>query len=156
METGGEARHPQDAQGILGEGRGDVAQQPRLQIPEPAIGIVQLPALVFGDGVDGEIPAQQILFERHLGGGVTDEAGIALPLLALGARQGVLLLGAGVEKHRKVAADLGEPQVQHLFHSGTDHQMVPVPLGQSQQAITDRPPNQINLHAHSPSINLPR
>ena len=156
METGGEARHPQDAQGILGKGRRDMAQQPRLQILHAAVGIVQLPVLIFGDGVDGEIPAQQILLQRHLGGGMTDEACITQALFALGARQGILLLGAGVEKHRKVATNLGEPEAQHLLHGSTDHQVVSVPLRQSQQAITDRSPNQINLHAHSPSINLPR
>jgi len=103
METGGEARHPQDAQRILGKGRRDMAQQPRLQILHAAVGIVQLPILIFGDGVDGEIPAQQILLQRHLGGGMADEAGVTLPLLALGARQGVLLLGFNPNRRSRTA-----------------------------------------------------
>jgi len=115
---------------------------------------VQLSLFIFGDGIDGEIPAQQVLLQRHLGGSIADEAGIALPLLALGAGQGVLLLGLGVQKHGEVAADLGKAQRQHLRHSGTDHQVIPVTLRQPQQAIPNRPSDQINLHAHSPSINL--
>ncbi|MNT36659.1 hypothetical protein D3C72_1727590 [compost metagenome] len=133
-----------------------MAQQPRLQIGHAAVRIVQLPVLIFGDGVDGEIPAQQVLLQRHLGGGVAHEAGVTLPLFALGAGQGILLLGLGVEKHREVAADLGEPQRQHLRHSGAHHQVIPVALRQAQQAIPNRPPNQISLHAQSPSINLSR
>lgn len=61
-----------------------------------------------------------------------------------------------MKKDRKVSAHLGESETQHLFHRGADHQVIPVTLGQSQQAIPYRPSYQINLHAHSPSINLPR
>ncbi len=112
-----------------------MAQQPLFQILDATVGIVELALIIFGDGVDGEIPAQQILLERHIGGGVADKAGVALTLFAFGTGEGILLLGFGVKKHGKVATDLGKTQRQHLFHGGTDHQMIPVALRQSQQAI---------------------
>ena len=61
LETGGEAGNPQDAQRILGKGRGDVTQHPPLQVLDAVVGIVQPTIFVLGDGIDGEIPAQQIL-----------------------------------------------------------------------------------------------
>ena len=61
VEAGGEAGDPQDAQRIFGKGGGNVAQQPFFQILDATVGIVELALIIFGDGVDGEIPAQQIL-----------------------------------------------------------------------------------------------
>ncbi len=156
VEAGGEAGHPQNAQRIFSKGGGDVAKQPLFQILDAAIGIVQLSRLILGDGVDGEIPAQQILLQRHLRRGVADEAGITATLLALGAGQRVLLLGLGVQEHGKIAAHLGKAQRQHLFHGRPDHQVIPVALRQSQQAIPHCAPNQISLQAVSPLINLSR
>ena len=153
VEAGGEAGDPQDAQRIFGKGGGDVAQQPFFQILDATVGIVELALIIFGDGVDGEIPAQQILLQRHIGGGVADKAGVALTLFAFGTGEGILLLGFGVKKHGKVATDLGKTQRQHLFHGGADHQMIPVALRQSQQAIPHCAPNQISLQTVSPVIN---
>ncbi len=112
-----------------------MAQQPLFQILNATVGVVELALIILGDGVDGEVPAQQILFQRYIGGGVADKAGVALTLFAFGTGEGILLLGFGVKKHREVTTDLGKTQRQHLLHGGADHQMIPVALRQSQQAI---------------------
>lgn len=130
-----------------------MAQQSFLQILDAAVGIMELALFIFGDGVDGEIPAQQILLQRHIGSGVADKAGVALTLLAFGTGEGMLLLGFGVKKHGKVATDLGKAQRQHLLHGGADHQIIPVALRQSQQAIPYCAPNQISLQTISPVNN---
>ena len=84
---------------------------------------------------------------------MADKAGVALTLFAFGTGEGILLLGFGVKKHGKVATDLGKAQRQHLLHGGADHQMIPVALRQSQQAIPHCAPNQISLQTVSPVIN---
>src|SRR5690554_7803952 len=89
-------RRTQYAQRILDKGCRDMAQHPGLQITETAIRIDQLALPVLGHGIDGEVATRQILLQGDVGAGMNDKAGIAMTGLALGTRQGVLLVGMGV------------------------------------------------------------
>ncbi len=149
-----EARHEpcraQYPQRILDEGRADVAQHPRLDVTRAAPGIDQRAAvLVAGDGIDGEVAALQVLFQRHRRIGVDDEAAVAAPALALGARQRVFLAGMRVQEHREVAADGLEATCLHLLLGGADHHPVAVARIQPQQPVADRAADQVGLHAPS-------
>ena len=59
-QLSGETRHPENAQRILGESRRHMAQHAGRQIRLAAVGIDE-PVAILGDGVDGEVPAGQIL-----------------------------------------------------------------------------------------------
>ena len=122
--AGGEAGDPQHAQRVFGEGRGNVAQEPCLQVALAAMGIDQAALLVFGHGVDGQVAADQVFFQGDVRAGVEGEAAVAAAALALGTRQGVFLAGFGVEKHRKIRAHRAKAQRQHLLGRGTDHDPV--------------------------------
>jgi hypothetical protein len=103
-----EARGAQHAHRILDEGAGHVSQQSPLDVAAAVERIHQAPACVLGDRIDGEVAAAQIILQRHLGTGVEGEAGIAAAALALGARQGVLLLADRVQEHREIGTDRTE------------------------------------------------
>ena len=98
-----------------------------LQIGLAAIRVMQLTRRVLGDGIDGQVPAQQILLEGHLGGGVTGKTGITVPLFAFDARQGVLLPTPGVQEDGKVPADRLVPLRQQLLGAGAHHHIVTLP-----------------------------
>ena len=56
--------------------------------------------LASGDGIDREIAPREIVFERDFGRGMNLEALVALAGLALGAREGVLLVGFRVQEEK--------------------------------------------------------
>jgi hypothetical protein len=91
-EARGEARHAQDAHRVLGEGRRHMPHHARGEVGAAAVGIDQRAAFILGNGVDGQVAAQQVVFQRHLGCGMHHEAGVARRRLALGARQRVFLV----------------------------------------------------------------
>lgn len=102
--AGGEARYAQDPQGILGERRGNVAQQARLEVCLAAVGIYYTALFVLGHGVDGQVTASQVFLQGHLGAGMEGEAAVAAPALPLGARQGVFLAALRMKEDREVGA----------------------------------------------------
>ncbi len=104
-EARGEAGDAQHAQGILGECRRHVAEDSRPQVRFAAVGIDERPVLVARHRVDREIAARQVLAERHVGRDEELEAAVAAAVLALGARQRVLLVRLRMQEHRKIAAD---------------------------------------------------
>ncbi len=101
--AGGETGDAQHAQWIFGEGRRDVTQQARLKIRAPAIGVDDLAIVVFGHGIDGQVAADQILFQGDVRCGVEGEATIAAPALAFGAGEGVFLAVRGCRNTGKSA-----------------------------------------------------
>ena len=82
------AHHPQR---ILGKGRADMAQHACLEVAHAAVRIDPCAIVGHRDRVDREIPAQQVLFQRHLGRRVDDEAAMPARGLALGTGQRVFL-----------------------------------------------------------------
>jgi predicted aminopeptidase len=123
-----------------------VAQHPLGDILLPAPGIRAVTFGVFGDGVDGEIAALQILLEGDAGIGVHLKAVIARAGLPLGARQGIFFAGLRVQEHGKVPP---HPAIAKRFHCGgrrTYHHPVTLYHGPPQKAIADGSTHQIDLH----------
>jgi hypothetical protein len=70
-EARGEARHAQDAHRVLGEGRRHMAHHARGEVGAAAVGIDERAGGIPGDGVDGQVAAQQVVFQRHPGAACT-------------------------------------------------------------------------------------
>ncbi len=122
--TRGKARHAQDAERIFRECRGDMAQKTVAQVILPAVGVDDMAVFVLGEGVNGEIAAQQILLQRYIRRGVAGESRIAGTGFPLGTRQGVLFPAFRVQKHGKIATYLLVARVEHLFRGGAHHHPV--------------------------------
>jgi hypothetical protein len=126
-----------------------VAQHAVLDVTHAAIRIDQFAGLlVAGNGIEGEVAALQVLFQRHRRVGVDHEAAVAAAGLALGARQRMFLAGIRMQEYREVLAHGAESQCFHLRLGGADHHPVPVAGHQAQQRITNRATDEIDLHAH--------
>ena len=148
--AGGEAGHAQHTQGVFGEGRGDVAQQARLEIGAPAIGVYDMPLVILGHGVDGKVAADQILFEGDVGCGVKGEAAIAAPALAFGTGQGVLLTRLGMQEDRKVGPYRAKALGSEGLGGGTHHDPVHFGDRSAEQAIAYGAAYLVDLHRKRP------
>ena len=145
-EARSEARHAQDAQRVLGEGGRHVAEEARRKVALAAAGVDQRAVLGARDRVDGEVAALQVFFERDLGRGMTDEAGVAVARLALGARERVFLAGVRMQEHREVTPDRAKAAREHLFGGAADHDPVAVLDRQPEQGVAHRPADNVGLH----------
>jgi hypothetical protein len=70
-----------------------------------AEGIDQLAIGCFGHGIDGQVAAGEIFFQRDLGRRVEGEAVVAVAGLALGTGQRVFLVRFGMQEDREILAD---------------------------------------------------
>src|SRR5712664_2241106 len=120
-EARGEARDPQDAHRVLGEGLAHMAQYAIFQIAFSTKGVYESPLLALRHGVDGQVAAPEIVLERDVGGSLHREALVAAAALPLGGRNRVLLVRLRVQEHRKVLADRLEALRDHLFRRCTDY-----------------------------------
>ncbi len=100
-----------------------------------------------GDGVDGQIAARKIFFERHFRPEFDGESAIAGRHLALEPRERVFLVSVGMQKHRKVAADLAIFQAQQLLAGAADDDPIALLDGEAEQGVPNGSANQIHLHA---------
>ena len=105
---------------VFAERRADMAQYAGAQIGDAVMRVDQFaPALLvinfLGDGVDGEIAAQQILLQRDIRRGVDGETLVAARGLALGARQRVFLMGLRMQEHREILAHRLKALPDHVF-----------------------------------------
>ena len=116
-----EAAQPQDAHGVFLEGLAHVAEHARAQVGLAAQRVDQLAIGLARNGVDGEIAAAQIVFQRHVDTGMEGEALVAVAGLALGAGERVFLFGARMQEHRKIAAHGHEAPARHILGRGADH-----------------------------------
>jgi len=130
--AGGKARHPQHPQGVFGKGVGDVAQYLVLQILQAAVGVNQIAFIIPGHGIDGEIPAHQILFKTDIRAGNKMKALVALAGFALGAGQGVFVASVWMNKHGKVAPHRAITQPAHFLRGGAHHHPVTFLPGKAQ------------------------
>ena len=120
-----------------------------LEIGLAAEGIDQRAVLVLRHRVDRQVAAQQVLLERDLGPGVEGEAAIAGRGLALGAREGVLLVRLGMEEHREVGADRLIAGREQRVDVGADENPVAVDDRQAEQCVANRAADEIALHPNS-------
>ncbi len=148
--AGGEARYAQDPQGILGERRGNVAQQARLEVGLAAVGVYYPALFVLGHGVDGQVTASQVFLQGHVGAGMEGEAAVAAPALSLGARQGVFLAALRMKEDREVGAHRAVAAGEHLVAAGTDHHPVDIGDRTAEKAIAHGAADLVNLHGNPP------
>ena len=146
-ETGGKARHAQDADRVFGKSAGDVAQYLMLQVMQPVVGVVQFATGGFGNGVDGQVSSRKVFFERNVGGGMYGKSGIAARGFALGACQCVFLFAQRMQKNWKVLADRQEPLRQHLLRRCSYHYPVVVLNRQAQPFVTHGTPDAVYMGA---------
>ena len=100
----------------------------------------------------GEVAARQVLFQRHVGRGVEDEAAVTRRGLALGARQRVFFLGFRVQEHRKVLAHRPVAGGDHLLRTGAHHHPVLLLGLQAEQGVADRTTYQIALQGEPEGV----
>ena len=96
--------------------------------------------------IDREVPSLEVLLERHLRRGEKLEAAIAMPVLALGAGQRVLLARLRVEKHGKIAADRTITRCDQHLGRRADHHPVTVTRGPPEELVADRAADTIDFH----------
>jgi hypothetical protein len=89
---------------------------------------------------------REILLQRHVGRGVKYEAPVAGRRLALGSRQGVFLVGVGMQKDREVGAHRPEAPRGHLLRAGAHHDVIAVLHGEAEQFVAHRPAHHVNAH----------
>ena len=92
-----------------------MAEHARAQVGLAAQRVDQLAIGLARNGVDGEIAAAQIVFQRHVDTGMEGEALVAVAGLALGAGERVFLFGARMQEHRKIAAHGHEAPARHIL-----------------------------------------
>ena len=142
-----EARQPQDAHRVFGERLADVAQQLCFEVAAPAVRVDQRAVLGLRHRIDRQVAARQVLLERHVGRGVESEAAVAGRRLALGAREGVLLLRLRVQEDGEVAADGRVAGGRHLIGCGPDDDPVAIDPAASEQRIAHRATDYVGSHA---------
>ena len=119
----------------------------RAHIGRAAQGVDEFAVLRLGDGVDGQVAAAQVFFQRDIAAGVERKALVAAARLALGARQRVFLFGARVQENGEVTAHRDEAAAGHVFGRGAHHDPVVIAGAQAKQGITHRPAHDIHLQA---------
>ena len=144
-KAGGEAGQTQDAHGVLAKGGADVAEDPGLDVGLSMEGIDEAAVGGSGDGVDGEVTAQQVVFQCDIRREMYGKALVAGSGLALGAGQCVFLVALGVQEDGEVLADGLKALGQHLFRRGAHHHPVPVAGGQPEQFVADGAADAVDL-----------
>ena len=147
IEARGEPCHAQYAHRVFGERRPDVTQYARFQIGNAAVRVDDFAIGVFGNRVDGEIAARQVLLQSDAGVRVKLEPVIAARGLALGARERVFLFGFGMQKHREILADRFVAELDHFFRRGADHDVIAIGYRQAEQLIAHGTADRVDFHA---------
>ena len=146
-EAGGEAGEAEDAYRIFGKGGADMPQDFGRNIALTVEGVDQRAVVSSGDGVDGQIAAGEVVFKCDVGCRMESEAVVAVAGLALGTRQGVLLVRLRVQEDREIPPDRPEAAGKHFFGRGTDDHVIAVVAGAAEQFIADSAANDENLHS---------
>src|SRR5258705_4764919 len=123
-----------------------MAQQPVFDVGSAAERIDQRAVARARHGVDCEVAARQIRFERYIRSEFHGEAAVAGCALAFGAGERVLLVRGRMQKDREVAADLLVALGGHLGGSCADHDPVAFRDRPAEQLVPNSAAYQIHLH----------
>src|SRR5690606_20628094 len=121
-------------------------QHARLDVGTAAIRVDVVAVGIARDGIDGEVPPQQVFLQRDVRRELGDEAAVAGAALALPPRQRVLLLRLRMEEHREIPAHGAIAGRRQLLGGAAHHDPVACPGFATQQLIPDRAADQIDLH----------
>ncbi len=141
-----ESRHAQYADRVFDECRRHVPQGARVDVALAAVGIDENALGGLRHGIDGEIAAREILLERHLGAELHRESAIARGDLALAAGERVLLVGVGVQEHRKVSSHFPIAELLELLPRAADDNPITLLDGKPEQPVPNGSADQIHLH----------
>ena len=170
-EAGGKPGHAQDAHRVFGEGVCHMAQHLVGQVLLTTVGVDEAGALRLlgigqghGHGVDGEVAAGEIVFERDARPGVHRKALVAGRGFSLQTGQRVFLARVRVQKHGEVAPHRQVAQVEHGLRRGAHHDPVSVAVGGRaalggsgvHQGVAHRAAHEVNVHAGSVGPGLQR
>ena len=89
---------------------------------------------------------REVILERDVGRGEELEAAIAAPVLALGARERVLVARVGMQEHREVLADRRVARREHDLRRRADDDPVAVADGASEQLVAHRAADAVDAH----------
>src|SRR5690606_16442000 len=102
--AGGKTGYPQNSQWVFGKRGRNMAKDFSVEIGSAVIGVDDSAVGGFGDGVDGQIATNQVVFKADFQPGIKTESFVALTGFALGAGQGELFTTLGMNKNRKIPA----------------------------------------------------
>ncbi len=145
-EARGEAGDPQHAQRILGERRRDVSQHAGREIAGAAVGIDQRAVGAARHRIDRQVASREVVLERHLRRREELEPAVPLAVLALGARERVLLARLRMQEHREIAAHRPVARRQHRLRRRADDDPVAVDDGTPDQFVADGSADAVDLH----------
>ena len=145
-KAGRQSRHTQQTHRVFDEGRRDMAQHFRADVGLAIERVDQGAVLSLRNGVDGQVAAQQVFFQRHLGCGVHGEALVAAAGLAFGAGKGHFFAGLWVDEDREVFAHRPVAQRLHLLRRAAHDDPVAVAVRQAQQCVAHRAAHHVALH----------
>ncbi|GAO26293.1 Nitrogen assimilation regulatory protein NtrX [Alicycliphilus sp. B1] len=127
----------------------------RSKVARAAIGVEKAigayPVCAGSYRIDSEVAPREIFLQRHVGRGLHDEAAVAAPALALGARQRVFLVRLGVQEHGKVAPHGHEAARHHVLGPGAHDDPVVVIDGAAQKPVAHGAAHHVDLHGSSVS-----
>ena len=138
-------RHPQNAHRVFAKRIRHMPQHLVLQVLLPAIRVDQPAVVGLRDSVDAQVAPRQIFFQRHFRRGVYHKTFVARRGFALGACQCVFLVGARVQKHRKVFTYRREAKRRHVLWRAAHHHPVAVRPAEAQQGIAHCAADQIGF-----------
>ena len=116
------------------------------QVALATVGVDQRAVFGQGDGVDGEVAAQQVFFQRHARCGVDGKAAVARCGLAFGARQRHFFAGVRIQEDGEVLADGFVAEGQQCFGCGAHGHPVAVAGRQPQQLVAHCTAHHKQLH----------
>ena len=123
-----------------------MSQQAVVQVFFAAVRIDQFTVGCFGHGINGQVTAQQVLFQRNAGAGIGLKAGVARAGFTLGTCECVFFLCLRMQEHREILAHRLIAECQHGLCRAADHHPVTFPDGESQQLVTHRTTDQVGFH----------
>ena len=123
-------------------------------VARAAIGVGALAVCVLGDGVDGQVAACEVFFQRHIRGCMHRKAVIPACGFAFGAGQCIFLARVRVQEHREVAAH-GLVALRHQrFRRAAHHHPVAVRSCVAHEGITHGTANEVDFHHHATNKRL--
>lgn len=123
-----------------------MAQQSRLEITLPAVGIDEVARGALGHGVDGEVTAREIVLERHIGGEGRLETTIAGGDLPFEAREGVLLVALGMQEYGEFPPDRPEAAALEFLGCAPHDHPVTFPHRAAEEPVPYGATDEVDFH----------
>ena len=127
----GKTGNTQNPHGVFGKGRRNMAQDAGCQILLSAKRIDDCAVWILSHGINGQVAAHQVLFQRNVFIGMKAKSGITFGGFALGTGKGVFFVAVWMEKDGKILANRLIALSQHGLRICTDDYPIAVFDGQA-------------------------